>query len=180
MQERLLLDSELLEVTIIRLCKQLIENHEDISETVILGMQPRGTLLADRIQRGIKRELGVDLPIGYLDITFYRDDFRRRDEPIKASKTHVPFLLENKNVILVDDVLYTGRTVRAALDAMITFGRPDKVELLVLIDRRYSRHLPIEAKYVGRKVNTLASQKVKVELSDSGENDRIVLINKEA
>jgi pyrimidine operon attenuation protein/uracil phosphoribosyltransferase len=178
MQERLLLDSAKLNITITRLCKQIIENFSDLSELIILGLQPRGVVLANRIHKEIENETGIKSPLGYLDITFYRDDFRRRGEPIKANKTKVPFLLEGKDVILVDDVLYTGRTVRAALDAMNTFGRPKMVELLVLIDRLYSRHLPIEAKYVGRKVNAMESQHVDVQLSDEGVEDQIILVNK--
>ena len=157
MQKRLLLDSQLLQITIKRLCQHLIENHNDFSSTVILGLQPRGVFLANRIQKVIQELEGCHVDIGYLDTTFHRDDFRRR-VPKKASETRVPFLIEDKDVILVDDVLFTGRSVRAAMDAMISFGRPTKVELLVLIDRLYTRQLPIEANYVGKQVNTLASQ----------------------
>lgn len=179
MQKRLLFDSQLLKVTIGRLCRQLIEVHDDFSETVIIGMQPRGIYLADRIHSELSKLVKKEIYLGYLDTTFHRDDFRRRDEPITPSQTKIPFLIENKNVILVDDVLFTGRTVRAALDAMNTFGRPAKVELLVLIDRLYSRHIPIKADYVGRKVNTIQSQKVAVELKEQGEEDNIWLITKE-
>lgn len=178
MQKRLLLDSKLLQITISRLCQHLIENHDDFSETVILGLQPRGIYLAERIKKVLESELDKSIEIGYLDTTFHRDDFRRRDNPLTPNKTHVPFLLENKNVVIVDDVLYTGRSVRAALDAMTMFGRPKSVELLVLIDRMYSRDIPIQANYVGRKVNTLDSQKVKVELMEQGsKKDNIWLIN---
>lgn len=142
-------------------------------------MQPRGIFLAERIKKDLQKLVSSEIHLGYLDTTFHRDDFRRRDEPITASQTKIPFLIENKSVILVDDVLFTGRTVRAALDAMNTFGRPAKVELLVLIDRLYSRHIPIKADYVGRKVNTIQSQKVAVELSEQGEEDNIWLITKE-
>ena len=179
MQKRLLFDSSLLKVTISRLCQQLIEVHEDFSQTVIVGMQPRGIYLAERIKTELEKLIGKEIHLGYLDTTFHRDDFRRREEPIAASQTKIPFLIENKNVILVDDVLFTGRTVRAALDAMNTFGRPGKVELLVLIDRLYSRHIPVEANYVGRKVNTIQSQKVLVELDEKQKEDHIWLITKE-
>lgn len=179
MQKRLLFDSQLLKVTISRLCQQLIEVHDDFSQSVIIGMQPRGIFLAQRIQSELEKLTGSTIHLGFLDTTFHRDDFRRRDEPITPSQTKIPFLIENKNVILVDDVLFTGRTVRAALDAMNTFGRPAKVELLVLIDRLYSRHIPVEANYVGRKVNTIQSQKVLVEIEEQGKEDNIWLINKE-
>ena len=178
MQKRLLLDSQLLQITIQRLCQHLIENHNDFSSTVILGLQPRGVFLANRIQKVIQEIEGCHVDIGYLDTTFHRDDFRRR-VPKKASETRVPFLIEDKDVILVDDVLFTGRSVRAAMDAMISFGRPTKVELLVLIDRLYTRQLPIEANYVGKQVNTLASQYVEVGLKEQSGNDSIWLMNTE-
>ncbi|NQW28795.1 MAG: bifunctional pyr operon transcriptional regulator/uracil phosphoribosyltransferase PyrR [Flammeovirgaceae bacterium] len=179
MQKRLLLDSQLLQITIQRLCQQLIENHDNFSSSVILGLQPRGIFLASRIQKVIAELEGHQVQVGYLDTTFHRDDFRRRDLPKKASETRVPFLIENKEVILVDDVLFTGRSVRAALDAMISFGRPNKVELLVLIDRLYSRQLPISANYVGREVNTLASQHINVSLKEQDGDDSIWLMNTE-
>jgi len=174
MQKRLLLDRPLLEITVSRLCQELIENHQDFSNTVILGLQPRGVYLANRIHSKLTEILGREIDLGTLDITFYRDDFRRRDVPIEANTTSVPFIIENKKVILV----FTGRSVRAAMDAMIAYGRPEKVELLVLIDRRYSRDLPIQADYIGKKVNTILSQRVLVEWKDQGaKNDNIWLIN---
>ena len=177
MSRRHLLDSRLLDITIWRLCEELIEHHDDFQHSVLLGLQPRGIYLAQRIQKKLQELLKKEVQLGLLDTTFHRDDFRRREAPLKAQETNVPFLLEEKTVILIDDVLYTGRTVRAALDAMTTFGRPDKVELLVLIDRLYSRDIPVSANYVGKKVNTLQSQKVQVELSEQGGEDNIWLIN---
>ncbi len=178
MQKRLLFDSPLLKVTISRLCQELIEVHGDFSQTVIIGMQPRGIYLAERVKDELQSLINKEIDLGYLDTTFHRDDFRRREEPITPSQTKIQFLIENKNVILVDDVLFTGRSVRAALDAMNSFGRPAKVELLVLIDRLYSRHIPVEANYVGRKVNTIQSQKVLVELDEGQKEDHIWLITK--
>lgn len=179
MQKRLIIDSVALNITISRLCQQLIENHHDFSDTVILGLQPKGIFLADRIQSKIKELTSTNVKVGYLDATFHRDDFRRRDILI-PNATQIDFLIENKKVILVDDVLYTGRSVRSALDAMITFGRPKKVELLVLIDRKFTRDLPIYPDYVGKRVNTLATEKVLVELIEQGlEQDNIWLIKKE-
>lgn len=177
MQKRLVIDSQLLNITIERLCQQLIENHDTFDESVILGLQPRGVFLAERITGKLKEILKKDIPLGYLDVTFYRDDFRKKDTPLLASETKVPFLIEDKKVILVDDVLFTGRSVRAAMDAMITFGRPKKVELLVLVDRRYSRDLPIQPNYRGTQVNCLESEKVLVELEEQGKKkDNIWLI----
>lgn len=179
MQKKLILDSDLLRVTIDRLCQELIENHGAFEQTVLLGLQPRGIFLAERIHQQLEKTLKREIPLGYLDATFHRDDFRRREEPPRASETRVPFLIEGKQVVLIDDVLYTGRTVRAALDAMIAFGRPEKVELLVLIDRKRTRELPISADYVGQYVNTLDTQKVLVELDGDQKHHRIWLINKE-
>lgn len=179
MQKRLLLDSKLLDITISRLCQQLIENHGGFEDTVILGLQPRGIFVAERIKTKLESLLQHEIQTGKLDTTFYRDDFRRRETPLKANTTHVPFIIENKKVVLIDDVLFTGRTVRAALDAMTAFGRPSKVELLVLIDRTYSRDIPIQPQYVGKYVNTLFSQKVLVELKEQGKKkDNIWLIDK--
>jgi pyrimidine operon attenuation protein / uracil phosphoribosyltransferase len=180
MQKKLILDTDLLDITLSRLCQQLIENHNDFVESVILGMQPRGVYLAELIHAKLEKSLKRKIDLGYLDATFHRDDFRRREIPIKANETHVPFIIENRNVILIDDVLFTGRTVRAALDAMIAFGRPKKVELLVLIDRKYNRDLPIAPDYVGKTVNTLASQRVQVEWAAQGsKQNKIWLINQE-
>jgi len=178
MQKKLILDSKQLDITISRLCQQLIENHSDFSHCVLLGLQPRGIFLAELIHQKLK-SLKVNVPLGYLDATFHRDDFRRRDTPAKASETRVPFAIEGKNVVLIDDVLFTGRTVRAALDAMISFGRPAKVELLVLVDRKATRDLPIAADYVGKYVDTHDTQRVLVELQPNGsKQNNVWLISK--
>lgn len=177
MHKRIIIDHELLTITIDRLCQQLIESHDDFSDSVILGMQPKGIFFAERIKTKLTELLGQEIKLGFLDVTFFRDDFRKKEIPLKANATKVPFLIEDKNVILVDDVLYTGRSVRAAMDAMIAFGRPRKVELLVLVDRKYSRDLPIQPNYIGAEVNCLESEKVLVELKEQGlKNDNIWLI----
>ncbi|HEY4655410.1 MAG TPA: bifunctional pyr operon transcriptional regulator/uracil phosphoribosyltransferase PyrR [Cyclobacteriaceae bacterium] len=179
-RKKLILDSDLLDITISRLCQKLIENHSDFADTVILGLQPRGIYLAEQIHKKLEADTGMNIPLGYLDATFHRDDFRRRETPAKASETRVPFVIEGKKVVLVDDVLFTGRTVRAALDAMIAFGRPAKVELLVLIDRKYNRDLPVAADYIGKAVNTMPSERVLVELQEQGhKQNKIWLINKD-
>jgi pyrimidine operon attenuation protein/uracil phosphoribosyltransferase len=180
MQKKLILDSHLLDITLSRLCQQLIENHFPFDETVFLGLQPRGIFLAELIHEKLEKSIKKNISLGYLDTTFHRDDFRRREIPAKASETRVPFVIEGKRVVLIDDVLFTGRSVRAALDAMISFGRPAKVELLVLIDRKHTRDLPIAANYVGKYVDTLASQRVLVELEAQGhKQNKIWLINKD-
>ncbi len=176
MQKRLILDSRLIDITIDRLCQQLIENHQHFSDTVLLGLQPRGIFFARLIRQRINKLISVELPLGYLDTTFYRDDFRRRDIPKKANETRIDFIVEDKSVILIDDVLFTGRSVRAALDAMLAFGRPSRVELLVLINRKYSRDLPIEPDYVGRNVNTIDSQIVRVKWEEQGDKENSVLL----
>ena len=168
-----ILNREQLNITIHRLCHQLMENHSDFSNTVLIGLQPRGVMLAARLQQcldEIHPEFNVEL--GSLDITFYRDDFRRRKNPLVPSSTQLNVSLEDKKVVLIDDVLYTGRTVRAALDAMLDFGRPSSVELLVLIDRRLSRHVPIQPDYVGHTVDVVAEERVTVEW---GDNERVIL-----
>jgi pyrimidine operon attenuation protein/uracil phosphoribosyltransferase len=176
-QKRLILSNPLLDIMISRLCQQLIENHGDFSESVVLGLQPRGIYLAERIVAELEKLIGNKINLGHLDATFYRDDFRRRDSPLKPNSTKVPFMIEGKRVILIDDVLATGRMVRAALDAMTAFGRPEKVELLVLINRSYNRDLPIEPNYTGLMVNTLDTQRVLVEWKEQGaEEDRIWLM----
>jgi len=180
MEKRLILDSKLLKITIYRLVEELIENHGDFKNTVLIGMQPRGIFLAERIHKRLEERLDTTIDLGYLDTTFYRDDFRRRDNPLAANATKIPFLIEDKKVILIDDVLFTGRTVRAALDAMIAFGRPRLVELLIFIDRKYTRDLPIQPDYVGKRVNTLKTQRVLVEWTDDGlEEDKIWLVTNE-
>jgi pyrimidine operon attenuation protein/uracil phosphoribosyltransferase len=177
-QKRLILSSPLLEIMTSRLCQQLIENHQDFSNSVVMGLQPRGIYFAERVIAELREKTGQNIALGHLDATFYRDDFRRRDSPLLPNKTNVPFLIEGKRVILIDDVLASGRMVRAAMDAMTAFGRPKMVELLVLIDRRYNRELPIEPDYVGMKVSTLESQRVKVEWKEQGfEADHIWMVD---
>lgn len=173
---RVILDATQFDLTIKRLAHQLIENHNDFTDTVILGMQPRGLFLANRIQKvltNINKKYNVQ--VGSLDTTFYRDDYRRQENPLIPSKTQVDFIIENKKVILIDDVLFTGRSVRAALDAMLAFGRPKKVELLVLINRRYERDLPIQAKYIGKNVHSVTSERVKVTWNETDGEDKVTL-----
>jgi pyrimidine operon attenuation protein/uracil phosphoribosyltransferase len=172
-----IVDQELLAITIDRLCYQLIENHNDFQNSVIIGLQPRGVFLSRRIYDRLKTiKPEVNLKHGELDISFFRDDFRRR-EMIVPSSTKMDFIVEGKNVILVDDVLFTGRTIRAGMDALLAFGRPEKVELLVLINRKFSRQLPIAADYIGRSIDTMISEKVKVHLQQPDGEDGIWIIS---
>ena len=178
MQKRTLLDGTKFQITIKRLCHQLIENHTDFSNTVLIGIQPRGSYFADRVQQ----ELSSILPDskilkGNLDITFFRDDFRRKDGLVNASSNTIDFIIEGKNVVLIDDVLWTGRTIRAALDALLAYGRPAKVELMVLIDRRFSRHVPVEADYTGQQVDSVDSQLVRVTWKETDGEDKVILLS---
>ncbi len=171
-----ILNSEQFALTIKRLCFQLIENHENFEESVIVGLQPRGVLLADRLAQSLREILkSPTISCGHLDITFYRDDFRRKEKPLEASPTNMNFTVEDKRVILVDDVLFTGRTIRSGLEALVDFGRPRSVELLVLIDRRFKRQIPVQADYVGRWVDSIAAQRVGVEWAESEGKDRVIM-----
>ena len=177
MQPRQILSSRDFGITINRLCYQLIENHNDFSSSAIIGLQPRGIYLANRIHERLNSILKKrSILHGNLDVTFFRDDLRKHEKPLIPSTTEIDFLVEDKNVILVDDVLYTGRTIRAGLDAILAFGRPQKVELLVLIDRRYSRHLPIEPTYTGKTIDAIASEKVKVSWKETDGEDHVMLL----
>jgi pyrimidine operon attenuation protein/uracil phosphoribosyltransferase len=159
---RPILSEQQLGITIKRLAHQVLENNSDLANTVVIGLQPRGIFLSDRIVEEMQKEMpGTIIQYGKLDITFYRDDIRKQLHV--ANRTDIPFSIENKRVVLIDDVLYTGRTIRAALDALLDFGRPEKVELCVLIDRRFSRQLPIQPDYTGKSIDSIISQKVKVE-----------------
>lgn len=180
MQQRELLNSVQLNLTLHRLCYQLIENHTNFNNTVIIGLQPRGVVLARRIKNQLESILGnnVSLVYGELDITFFRDDFRQQDKTIVPSKTTINFSIENKNVVLIDDVLFTGRTIRSSLDAMLAYGRPIKVELLVLVDRRFQRDLPIQPNYIGCVVDTIQEEKVKVLWKETEGEDKVFIINK--
>jgi pyrimidine operon attenuation protein / uracil phosphoribosyltransferase len=173
-----ILSGKKFKVMLDRLCYQLIENHGDFSQSVLIGLQPRGIFLSDALSKRLSAILkGKEIIYGKLDATFHRDDFRRHKGPIIPSKVDIEFSIEDKKVILVDDVLYTGRTIRAGLDALLDFGRPAQVELLVLVDRRYARQLPIEPDYVGLAVDTRASQKVKVEWNESETDVKVWLLS---
>jgi pyrimidine operon attenuation protein/uracil phosphoribosyltransferase len=172
---KIILTDQQINLTIKRLANQILENHVDLNNTVLIGLQPRGIFLSERIVKEVQTETEVGKNnYGKLDITFYRDDIRK--EIHLPNRTDISFSIEDKNVILIDDVLYTGRTIRAALDALMDFGRPAKVELLVLIDRRYSRQLPIQADYTGRSIDSIITQKVRVLWQEKDKKDEVVLV----
>src|SRR5450432_1546628 len=164
-----------LQITIERLAYQLIESYSDLSSVVLIGIQPRGIFLSNRIFDQLNKiNPGNKIHYGKMDITFYRDDIRK--ELHNPNQTDISFSIEDKNVILIDDVLYTGRTIRAALDALLDFGRPAKVELCILIDRRFSRQLPIQADYTGKSIDSIITQKVKVFWQEKDGKDEVALL----
>lgn len=169
-----ILKEEQIELIVKRLAHQILESHLVTDDLVIVGLQPRGVYLSDKLVEELNTHVeSTKIKYGKLDITFYRDDVRR--ELKVPNKTEIDFTIENKNVVLVDDVLFTGRTVRAALDALLDFGRPTKVELCVLIDRRFSRQLPIQPNYTGKVIDDFVSQKVKVQWKEKDEATQVVL-----
>src|SRR5687767_657020 len=169
------LNEQQLAITIKRLSHQILENHVDLENTVLIGIQPRGIFVSDQLVHQLNQLVPPGkIHYGKLDITFYRDDIRK--ELHLPNHTDIPFTVENKNVILIDDVLYTGRTIRAALDALLDFGRPSKVELCILIDRRFSRQLPIQPDYVGKAIDSIISQRVKVFWMARDKKQEVVLM----
>jgi len=178
MSKKILLNSKEIHIILHRLACQLIENHNDFENTVLIGIQPRGTYLAERLVSILQNDYNIpNIEFGQLDITFYRDDFRRRDAPLEANKTNINFIVEDKNVVFIDDVLFSGRSIRAALTAIQSFGRPANIELLVLIDRRFSRHLPIQPDYRGRQVDVINKEKVTVNWKERDGKDSVYIIN---
>ena len=176
MSKKTLLNAKDIEIILHRLACQLIENHNDFSNTVLIGLQPRGSFLAKRLLSLLKNEYQIkDIKLGAIDITFYRDDFRRREIPLEANTTEIDFLVEDKKVVFIDDVLFSGRSVRAALTAIQSYGRPESVELLVLIDRRFSRHLPIQPNYRGRQVDAINEEKVLVTWKETHKKDAVYI-----
>jgi pyrimidine operon attenuation protein/uracil phosphoribosyltransferase len=178
---RVLLDAEQVARTLSRIAHEIIERNDDLESVALVGIHTRGVPLAHRLRRLVEERSGVELELGQLDITFHRDDVHvrsgsapRRPQPI-VRDTRLEFELEGRTVILVDDVLYTGRTIRAAIDALIEYGRPDRVQLAVLADRGH-RELPIRPDYVGKNLPTARGDRVQVELNEIDEIDRVVLV----
>ncbi len=177
MSRKILLNEKEINIILHRLACQLIENHDDFSETVLIGLQPRGVFFAQRLIALLKNEYAIkDIKYGQLDITFYRDDFRRREEPLQASESNINFIVEDKKVVFIDDVLFSGRSIRAALTAIQAYGRPSTIELMVLIDRRFSRNLPIQPNYKGRQVDVINAEKVKVSWKETDKKDTVYLV----
>jgi pyrimidine operon attenuation protein/uracil phosphoribosyltransferase len=176
MSKKTLLNSKDIEIILHRLACELIENHNDFTNTVLIGLQPRGAYLANRLADLLKTDYHIkNLALGILDITFYRDDFRRKDTPLAAKITDMNFLVEDKKVVIIDDVLFSGRSIRAALTAIQSYGRPESIELLVLIDRRFSRHLPIQPNYRGRQVDAINEERVLVTWKETHNKDAVFI-----
>ncbi|MGX7666409.1 bifunctional pyr operon transcriptional regulator/uracil phosphoribosyltransferase PyrR [Flavobacterium pedocola] len=179
MSQKVLLTSKEVNIILHRLACQLIEKHLDFSNTILIGIQPRGKYLAERIKQLLEQDYNINsIQLGFLDITFFRDDFRKNEKPLEANKTQIDFLVEDKKVVFIDDVLYTGRSIRAALTAIQSFGRPSGIELLTLIDRRFSRDLPIQPDYRGRQVDAINNEKVIVNWKENDGEDQVLLVAK--
>jgi pyrimidine operon attenuation protein/uracil phosphoribosyltransferase len=176
-----LLDADAISRTLTRIAHELIERNRDIGSVALVGIHTRGVPLAQRLRRLVQERSGVDVELGALDITFHRDDVlvRRGDAPRRSQPvvrgTQLDFALQGKTCVLVDDVLYTGRTIRAAIDALLEFGRPERVQLAVLVDRGH-RELPIRPDYVGKNLPTARDEHVRVQLLEVDEVDRVLLI----
>lgn len=176
--EKLIMDSLEIQRTLKRISHEIIEKNKGTDGLVLVGIRTGGVHIARRIALYIKEIEGVDIPVGILDITLYRDDLSTRKEQPVVKKTEIPFSIEDKKIILVDDVLFTGRSVRAALDGLIDFGRPGTIQLAVLIDRGH-RELPVKADYVGKNIPTSRKELIEVQLEEEGKEDGVVIKNGE-
>jgi len=175
-KSKVILEDKQFKLTIERICNQLIENYNDFSDTCIIGIQEKGVFFSDRIVKVLRKiHPESKFKYGKIDITFYRDDYRRRDTPLTASATEMDFIVDESNVILIDDVLYTGRSIQAGLIAIQHYGRPKKVELLTMVDRRFNRHLPIQPNYTGIIVDAVDEAYVRVHWEERDESDKILL-----
>ena len=176
-KNKVILNFKELSIIIDRLCHQLVENHFDFSKTILIGLQPRGVLFAQKILSRLCEITNKNIQYGELDVTFFRDDFRRKPGILTPHETNIDFSIENCNVVIIDDVLYTGRTIRSALDALGSFGRANSIELLTLIDRRFTREIPIEAKYIGKSVDVFETEYVIVNLDLDDKESNVLLLN---
>jgi pyrimidine operon attenuation protein / uracil phosphoribosyltransferase len=169
-----LMDKARVARTLDRMAHEIVERHPDLARTVLVGVRSRGVPLAERLARLVKQASGVELPVGALDISLYRDDFTNIAPQPVTKGTAIPFSIDGRSVVIVDDVLFTGRTVRAALDQLIDFGRPARIELAVLVDRGH-RELPIRADYVGKTIATSLAQTVQVRVREQDGEDGVDL-----
>ena len=179
MQEKAkILDREAIERTIMRIAHEILEKNKGTQDLCIVGIRSRGAILAQRLNQCLERIEGKNVPIGIMDITLYRDDLTLVAESPVVHETQIPFDINDKKVILVDDVLYTGRTIRAALDEIMDFGRPKTVQLVVLIDRGH-REMPIRADFVGKNIPTSQNETVEVRLAEADGKEEVVIVQKD-
>ena len=171
-----IMDEQDLDRTIARLTHEILEKNKGLENIVVIGMRTRGVYVAERIAKKLGEVENKDVPLGILDITLYRDDFRTALKQPKVQITNIPFSIDNKNIVLVDDVLYTGRTVRAALDALMDFGRPASIQLAILVDRGH-RELPIKADFIGKNVPTSYGEEIRVHMKEIDEDDGVFLVD---
>ena len=172
------MDKEAVRRALLRIAHEIVEKHKGVQDLCLIGIRTRGVILAERLQKNIQEIEGCDLPMGILDITLYRDDLTMVSTQPVVGETHIDFDLTDKKIILIDDVLFTGRTIRSALDALIDFGRPSEIQLAVLIDRGH-RELPIRADYVGKNIPTSLQQNVRVILQETDHQDDAVIVEQE-
>jgi pyrimidine operon attenuation protein/uracil phosphoribosyltransferase len=172
--EQVILKADDIDQILTKMARVILEKHRGAENLVLIGIRTGGVFLADRLKAKILSLKGADIPRGNLDINLYRDDWTRISHQPIVQKTELPFSLDGKQVILVDDVLFTGRTVRAAMDALIDFGRPDRIELAVLVDRGH-RELPIDANYVGRYIETIHNTMINVYLKEKAGRDEVAI-----
>jgi len=172
--KKIVMDAEGIDRSLTRITYEILEKNKGVEDLCIVGIRTGGVFLAERLQKKISKIEGIDVPIGILDITLYRDDLRMSDRQPRLGKTDIPFSLDNKKVVLVDDVLFTGRTIRAAMDALIDFGRPKLIQLAVLIDRGH-RELPIRADFVGKNLPSSLWESVVVNLIEETGTDEVII-----
>jgi len=177
MAKKVIMDSETIAQTVSRITDEIISRNRDSRQLVVVGIRTRGIYLAQRLAEQVRNITGIKPPLGTLDISLYRDDLQIKREWPELKKTDIPFTIDRKTVILVDDVIFTGRTSRAAIEAIMDFGRPSSIQLAVLVDRGH-RELPIQPDYVGNKINTNKDEKVKVLLDETDGKDEVI-VNKE-
>lgn len=176
-EKKQLMSASEIDRTLVRLAHEILEKTEDLEKLAFIGIRRRGAPLANRLAAKIKQLEGLDIPVGILDITLYRDDLSTIGEKPVLNATEINFPVTGKDIVLMDDVLYTGRTIRAALDGLFHHGRPARVQLLALIDRGW-RELPIEARYVGRMVQTAANEIIEVKLAEIDNTEKVLLVER--
>lgn len=175
MPTKTVMDSDSVSRAVSRIVNQILERNSGARDLAIIGIRTRGVFIAERIAMEIEKLEGIKPPLGTLDITLYRDDLRHKAEWPKVKKTEIPFPVEDKKVILVDDVIFTGRTTRAAIDEIMDYGRPSSIQLVALVDRGL-RELPIQPDYTGSKLDTLSTEEVRVQLKEADGKDEVVII----